>query len=1297
MKLPFVAVCTLLAFQAFVSPASAQTTLTPSTLPFGKVVVSTVSGTKTAIFKNTQTVPLTISSIVISGGNASSDYAWGGTCPISPNTLGAGLSCNITVTFTPSALGSRTSSLTITHSASNSPQSVALTGTGIAPVLLTPAGLGFGSQIAGTTSAVKTVTLQNNQTALLTISSIVTSGGNAPSDYAWGGTCPISPNTLGTGLSCSITVTFTPSALGSRTSSLTVTHSASNSPQSVALSGSGAAPVTLSANNRAFASRLVGTTSGVQTVTVTNNLNTQLLFSSIAASGDFAVASNTCGSGIGAGLQCTIGVTFTPTALGLRQGTLTINYNAFGSPSLVALSGTGNDAGLTSITVSPANSSIGVGATQQFTATGHFSNGNTQNLTPYVAWSSSASGVATITAGGLATGVTTGSSSISATLGSITGSTTLTVTPPVLQSIAVTPTNASIALASTQQFTATGTFSDGSTQNLTSTATWSSSTPSIATVRNASGSQGLASAVGSGSTTITATSGAVNGSTTLTVSAGFVLTGSLNTARGQQTATLLNNGMVLLAGGAASGSALASAELYNPAIGNFANTGSLNTARDLHTATLLNNAMVLLVGGVGSSSVLASAELYNAMTGSFTLTGSLNTGRQVHTATLLNNGMVLIAGGQDSNRNPLGSAELYNPATGTFAFTGNLNTARDLHTATPLNSGMVLIAGGVGSGGILASAELYNPATSSFTLTGHLNTARQNATATLLNNGMVLIAGGQDSNGNALGSAELYNPAGGTFTLTGNLNTARDLDTATLLNNGMVLIAGGDNNSSALASAELYSSAGGTFALTGNLNASRQAHTATLLNNGTVLMAGGNNNGSALASAELYEAATLTPPNLVSISLTPSNPVVPLNTAQQLIATGTFSDNSTEQLVSVSWSSSKPAVISISDDATDPGSAYALALGSATVSACAGSVCGSTTVTTPPPALVSIAVTPANGMVAAGSSLQFDAIGTYSNGSKQDLTVSVTWNSSTPGVATITAGGLATGVTPGNSSISATMSSITGSTSLTVNPPTSVSIAASEWLEFLGDGSEGAYSCTSGTCLLGGEHWVSSFDVSAGASVVTSGQNTPIVIRSTGACAVAGSISNSPNSGAGVTITGAGDFGGGGGGGGGGTAAGQVGRISVGDASIEIINGGLPGAAGGGVGQDGGSTAVGQYQMLLSGGTFWPVGGSVGGAGGSNGGAGGWGGSTVILVCSSINFTGTIDVSGGPGGASPGNNSGAGGGGGAGYVIFSAVSYTANTGTINTAAGPGGSCNANTGCGAGGKGGNGWNKAVTIP
>ena len=140
-------------------------------------------------------------------------------------------------------------------------------------------------------------------------------------------------------------------------------------------------------------------------------------------------------------------------------------------------------------------------------------------------------------------------------------------------------------------------------------------------------------------------------------------------------------------------------------------TGDLNAAREVHTATLLQNGMVLVAGGNDPDiGLLASAELYDQVTHTWTATGSLNTARWFHTATLLQNGMVLIAGGDIGNLVDTTSAELYDPTSGTWTITGSLNTARALQTATLLQNGMVLVAGGDNEKGALASAELYDPA-----------------------------------------------------------------------------------------------------------------------------------------------------------------------------------------------------------------------------------------------------------------------------------------------------------------------------------------------------------------------------------------------------------------------------------------------------------------------------------------------------------------------------------------------------------------------------------------------------------
>jgi trimeric autotransporter adhesin len=169
---------------------------------------------------------------------------------------------------------------------------------------------------------------------------------------------------------------------------------------------------------------------------------------------------------------------------------------------------------LVSIAVSPISPSIAVGATQQFTATGTFTGGGTQNLTSSVTWSSSATGVATIDSAGLATGVSPGSATILASSKPFGGETTLSVeVTRVLVSIVVSPQEASMATGATLQFAATGTYNDGTVGNVTNSVTWTSSETNIATISTG----GLATGVSSGGTTITAASGSISGTASLSV------------------------------------------------------------------------------------------------------------------------------------------------------------------------------------------------------------------------------------------------------------------------------------------------------------------------------------------------------------------------------------------------------------------------------------------------------------------------------------------------------------------------------------------------------------------------------------------------------------------------------------------------------------------------------------------------------------------------------------------------------------------------------------------------------------
>src|SRR5689334_17153456 len=182
---------------------------------------------------------------------------------------------------------------------------------------------------------------------------------------------------------------------------------------------------------------------------------------------------------------------------------------------------------LLSVAVTPANPTVALGTTRQLTATGTYSNGTSTNLTQLADWSSSNAAASTVSpaaAGkGLAAGLGLGSATISATYGGKSGWTTLTVTSANLVALEVTPTNPQIALGTSRAFTATGRFTDGTTQDLTEQVVWESSVTAVSTISIAAGNRGLAHSAGLGDTTITASLSGVSGSTTLTVSSAVLV------------------------------------------------------------------------------------------------------------------------------------------------------------------------------------------------------------------------------------------------------------------------------------------------------------------------------------------------------------------------------------------------------------------------------------------------------------------------------------------------------------------------------------------------------------------------------------------------------------------------------------------------------------------------------------------------------------------------------------------------------------------------------------------------------
>ena len=345
------------------------------------------------------------------------------------------------------------------------------------------------------------------------------------------------------------------------------------------------------------------------------------------------------------------------------------------------------------------------------------------------------------------------------------------------------------------------------------------------------------------------------------------LTSGLANARLAHTATLLGDGRVLVVGGGIGPDLIdgfgvvSQAEAFDPDSSRFGPAGV--SSHDMHTATLLQSGQVLIAGGEADGlGPTAAADIYDPETGVFHATGAMSAVRELHTATLLADGRVLVAGGAQLvgiDWVATNGAELYDPSTGTFSPTGGMREARYGHTATLLADGRVLVTGGWNSRG-LSSAEIYDPATERFAPAGGMTLERSFHAATLLATGQVLVTGGQPD-GSAFG--EIYDPATDAFKATGKMATPRTLHTSTLMPDGTVLVVGGLASGAALSSVEVYDPVTGVFTPTESLAVPRFWHTATLMSDGSLLIIGGASGGiwlDVLASTEVLTAGPAAAP-----------------------------------------------------------------------------------------------------------------------------------------------------------------------------------------------------------------------------------------------------------------------------------------------------------------------------------------------------------------------------------------------------------------------------------------------------
>jgi sugar lactone lactonase YvrE len=671
---------------------------------------------------------------------------------------------------------------------------------------------------------------------------------------------------------------------------------------------------------------------------------------------------------------------------------------------------------LASIAVTPSSTSIAAGTTAQFAAAGTFTDGSTRTLTGEVVWSTDASSVAAVSASGLATGEGEGTARVIASSGAIAASAVLTVTPPTLVSIAVTPSTASILTGESAQFSASGTFTDGSTRTMTSEVLWSTDASSVATVS----ASGLATGAGAGAARVITTSGTITGYASLTVTLPPLTLASISPS----SATAGHSISATVTGTGFDASAALALERADALRGTWAVTGSFAEARYLGTLTKLGDGRALLAGGSGDST---AADLYNPATGAWTAAQPLHQGRDQHAAVALADGRVLVSGGYAAGA-PVNTAEIYDPALNTWTTAAPMGSVRAWHHQALLPDGRVLAAGGIDGPGYTNSAEIYDPAANSWSPAAPMAQGHAGAAMAALGGGKILIAGG--FGGNLTG--EVYNPAANAWTTaTGALQASGYFLQAAALADGKIMIAGDPGGTT-----DTYDPATNALATAASLGTARYVH-AMVSAGGTVAVIGGENS-TALASTEVYDAAAgawRPGPALTSPRSWPRAVVLDdgrvlaaggrdaggtnLNTAEVLGAPAT-------SIAATGASAADAQHLTGTFDLAGAATGYWDVVVRRTDGQSARLDDGFEVLAVPAPTLASIAVTPSSASITAGSTIQFAAAGTFTDGSTRTMTGEVTWSTDASSVATVSASGLATGVAGGGAIVTASAGAMSG-------------------------------------------------------------------------------------------------------------------------------------------------------------------------------------------------------------------------------------------------------------------------------
>lgn len=684
----------------------------------------------------------------------------------------------------------------------------------------------------------------------------------------------------------------------------------------------------------------------------------------------------------------------------------------------------------------PSTFSVASGQTKQLSAQGVYSDGTTQDVTAQVAWTSNPINFVSVSASGLAAGVSPGSSTITATLGSISGTASGTVSAIVLNSITVTPSSASVAIGQSQSFTANGVFSDGSSTDMTDSVTWSSSSTNLATIN----ATGLATGVAAGSAHIVATSGSVTGSASLTVTAAVLL--SIDISPDGQSIPIGGEYQLALTGSYSDNS---TQDITNATWSSSdPSTASVDPITGIVTGVANSNGNPVTITAVaGGLATTTTVYVTSAVINSIVLTPATasiakGTTQQYAVNAIYTDGTIqpLSAGLTWSSSTPAAAGvNASGLATGigagqtTITVTYGSDSATALLTVTPATVTSIVVTPALPVVGINGNVQ--------FTATGVFSdSSTQDLTALATWSSSAASVALIDNSGlaNALTT--------GTSTITANYEGVSGSATLTVTTATLVSINITPANPVVPPHAKIQLTAIGTFSdgstaqLSGVSWHTTSARYAMVSGSGVVRTKKSTKNAvtvyAKLNGITGQTSLTITSMTVASLSLTPSNPTIAVGTVQAFSLIGTFSDGVTtvDLTKSAQWGTSnyKDAVINRS------GTATGRAAGSVTISGSYGNLAAATTTLTVSNATIqSIAVTPASPTVILGALQQFAAIGTFSDGSTQDITTISEWSSSAPGVAVVNQSGMASSASHGQSSISASYNSVSGSTVLNVN------------------------------------------------------------------------------------------------------------------------------------------------------------------------------------------------------------------------------------------------------------------------